>query len=191
MKCQFSNQHLPDNFYSKKASVNKASTLLISFALSAGFYSSCTLADWSNEKLYKGYNQSFGSFPPLDIDQQLADSVEQANNSAISASMTAKIKIKSTSNANNKHTLKPSGKSAQISKQGMPIYQKSGSSHQQFQPSQPNFPQQSYIENQQRWFAYPQYHRNTYRQKFNGNRNNRRTHFSFPWNNRNTQFSMP
>ncbi len=49
--------------------------------LATSLYANLVLADWYSEPSQNYYNQKFGSFPPLDIDQQLDESMKTDNQS--------------------------------------------------------------------------------------------------------------
>lgn len=148
--------------------------------LAAGLCTGQVIADWSGDKLYGGYNQRYGNFPPTDIDQQLSgntdneaeESMSQIDNAPLSSSSNQPV---STSNQ-------------QV------LYPAQNYAEQNFR--QPAF--DSY--NRDRKFTSPGLERHIRNRnehlrnrnaRLNSPWNNRGSNFSAPWNNRGSGFSAP
>jgi len=129
--------------------------------LATSLCSGQVFADWSGDKLYKGYNQQYGDFPPADIDQQLSGIPD-----------TNKVPESSPSQADNAATL-PNNT------QPVP-----GQAQNYQQPAYGGY-------NQGRNYYQPRNQRRSRNTSSSGPWNNNRSGFSGPWNNRGSGFSGP
>ena len=143
-------------------------SLQIAGFLTTALYTATSFADWSQKHPYGGYNQRYGDFPPLDIDQQLSRSDD-----------------KNTTEQSQPQPAQSTGANATQPAATSNIVQNNAT-----QPVQPAIQQPAYggyYQNQMPYGARP-YSRNT---GFNGPWNNSRSGFSGPWNNRGSGFSGP
>lgn len=145
--------------------------------LAAGLYASQAVhADWSGDKLYKGYNQRYGDFPPTDIDAQLSEATKERNLEASKTDKSAETNATpadtAAATANSMPAITPP---AQATATTQPLQQ---------QPAYGNYYQYGY---------YPPPvmrgydRRSTYANPWNNGRSN----FSGPWNNRGSNFGTP
>lgn len=142
----------------------------IVYILAAGLCASPAIADWSGNQSYRSYNQGYGDFPPVDIEEQLfgkPDTGEVAEENA--------PKIDS-----------QPGNAAPATNNNQPVSNPA-----------PNYSQQNYQYPAYNRYAQGRryapsgrqnYNRNT---GFNGPWNNNGSSFSGPWNNRGSNFSGP
>jgi hypothetical protein len=145
--------------------------LPIACLLSTSLAASQVYADWSSDEPYRGYNKSFGDFPPVDIDRQLSASVEE--------------NTKPEENAQQAGPATATPGSTQPAVNQAQNYSGQQFTAQQFQ--QPAYG--GYYQN--RYYAPPGAQRYNRGSSFSTPWDNNRSSFSSPWNNRGSSFSMP
>ena len=143
-------------------------SLQIAGFLTTALYAASSFADWSQKHPYGGYNQGYGDFPPLDIDQQLSRSddkntTEQSQPQATQSTGANATQPAATSNMVQNNAARPAQPALQ-----QPAYS-------------------GYYQNQMPYGARP-YRRNT---GYYGPWNNSRSGFSGPWNTNGSSFTVP
>ena len=154
----------------KRRSVIKS--LQIAGYLTTGLYAGISYADWSQKEPYGGYNQRYGDFPPVDIDQQLS-----GNSNEIATVQSPPPQPVANTDTNVKQqpaTAIPAQPQQQVVQQAV-------------QPTVQQPAYGGYYQNQMPYGAQP-YNRGS---SFNGPWNNRGSSFSGPWNNNGSSFSGP
>ena len=135
-------------------------------------------AGWNNAEAYRGYNQKFGDFPPLDIDQQLSNTTAEIDQS-IQLS-TQKTQPQAQQQLQPAPQAAPQSiNNATVNTQQLPVQAPGGYVQQ---PAYGGYYQGSQPPGMQR------YNRGY---GFNGPWNNNRSNFSGPWNNRGSGFNGP
>jgi hypothetical protein len=153
--------------------------LSIVYLLAAGLSASPVVyADWSGDKLYKGYNQRYGDFPPTDIDEQLSDATKETN---LEASKTDKAVKEDTAPAN------PAAATANSKPAVAAPAQATGTQPLQ-QPAYGNYYQNGYYAPPGMPQGMRGYDR---RSAFSNPWNSRGSRFTGPWNNRGSSFGTP
>lgn len=152
----------------------------------AGYLTTCWCtgfahADWSQKHPYGGYNQGYGDFPPVDIDQQLSGNADknattQSQSKPVPNTGASINQQPATTNSTRNTTGQAPPQSVQ-----QPAYGGYYQNYQRPPGAQPN--------NRQTNFSGPW---NNSRSGFSGPwNNNNGSSFSGPWNNRGSSFGGP
>jgi len=152
--------------------------LQIAGCLSTSLYAGISYADWSQKEPYGGYNQRYGDFPPVDIDQQLSGN---SSNNTTAQSPPPQPVANTDTNLN-----QPPATTGAAQPQQQPQPQRQAV-QQAVQPVMQQPAYGAYYQNQLPYGAQP-YNRG---QGFSGPWNNRGSSFSGPWNNNGSSFSGP
>ena len=175
--------------------IKRSSTtgLSLVYLLAAGLSASHAVhADWSGDKLYKGYNQRYGDFPPTDIDAQLSDATKERN---LEASKTDKAAKADAAPANPATATANSMPATTTRKPAVTPSSQVTATQPLQQPAYGNYYQYGYYPppvmrgyDRRSTFANPW---NNNRSSFSGPWNNRGSNFGTPWNNRGSGFRGP
>lgn len=147
--------------------------------LITSLYACTSFADWSQKHPYGGYNNGYGDFPPVDIDQQLSGNLDEKDSAQNQPQAVQSTETKVTQQQPSALTNTTQNTTAQAPQPAV----------QQQAVQQPVYG--GYYQHNQTPYAYraqPYYNRNT---GYSGPWNNSRYGFSGPWNNRGSGFSGP
>lgn len=167
------------------------SGLTIVYLLAASLSASQVVyADWSGDKLYKGYNQRYGDFPPTDIDARLSDATKETTLEANKTDKAAETSAASSDtaatavNSNQAATAPPAQTNAAQPLQ-QPAY---GNYYQNGYYAPPGMPQGMRGYDRRSTFSNPWNSRGS---SFTGPWNNRGSSFGTPWNSRGSGYRGP
>lgn len=157
--------------------------------LSVLFYSQFiafpALADWSSEKLYTGYNQSYGSFPPIDIDQQLEERSNTIHKNAVKQSQKKTVQTNQTTMS---HSTSQQTTRQAPSKRQAPNYPAQSYTQPTYQGNYQQPARSGFYQGANSYAPYnQQYNQNT---RYNPPRSNH-SGFSMPWGNNRSGFRGP
>lgn len=155
--------------------------------LITSLHANLALAGWSNSSSPGNYNQRFGDFPPLDIDQQLQDNLETMEANEKSEGNQSLDNSESNTYGANQTETSPVQNNAEKNYQepGYGNYNRSRSSRPRSNNRRSGF--SSPWNNNRSGFGMPWNNSSG----FSGPWDNNGSSFSAPWNNRGSGFSMP
>ena len=188
---------------------NRKSLPIVCF-LATGLCTGQVIADWSGDKLYGGYNQRYGNFPPMDIDKQLSDNSVTDNEPEESLSQTDNAPVSSSSNqpfpTSNQQALNPAQNYSEQNFQ-QPAYGSYNRGRKSTSPGRERYNRRSGSgsgfgmpwDNNRSGFSGPWDNRGSgfsapwdnSRSSFGGPRDNRGSGFSGPWDNNRSSFGGP